>query len=56
MPTRNTLNILSSWLNYILINNIAIIANILGVIFQCKQSQQFYLYTIYYTIYPFMST
>ncbi len=34
-------------------NNIAIIAYMLECDFQCKQSQQLYLY---YTIYTFMST
>ncbi len=52
MSMQKALGILSSLLNYILGNNIAIIAYMLGVIFQCKQSQQFYLH---YTIYTFTS-
>ncbi len=52
MPTRKALGISLSWLNDILGNNIAIIAYTVcwGVIFQCKQSQLFYLH---YTIYTF---
>ncbi len=43
MLTRKALGILSSWLNYLLGNNIAIII-CCGVIFQWKQSQLFYLH------------
>ncbi len=47
MPTRKALGILSSWLNYILENNIVIIAYMLGCDFSMKTVTTV-LFTLHY--------
>ncbi len=49
MPTRKVLGILSSWLNYILGNNIAIIAYMLGCDFFNVNSHNCFIYITLFT-------
>ncbi len=49
MPTRKALGILSSWLNYILGNNTAIIAYMLGVWFFNVNSNNRFIYITLFT-------